>query len=984
MKISTLLGQQVDPDPIFFITITREGKNMFKLNRLSAAILFVTSVASPSVFAQEPVEEVLVQGIRGSLSRAADMKRESAVIQDSIVAEDIGKFPDQNVAESLQRITGVTISRANGEGAQVSVRSFGPQFNIVKLNHRTLATTTGNRSFDFQVLPSELIGGADVIKSPTADLSAGSIGAYVNVRTPRPLQNRGFNAVASANVNYHELAEEVNPEFSGLVSNTFADDTVGVLIGATFKESDGRIDNYRATHWAQYSGNGSGFGLPLGENTLGEDGEPTELAGSRGPGRTIFNMVDENRKRTGALAVLQWEPSTNFSTTADLLHTELDREFLGSGLQVPNQTLSRYTRAVVSDSGTLLEATIANTDLEMNVAYGLQESSTSALGINSVFTDGALTLEFDAAFSKAESSFEGDDTTALHYTLFNESGDIEPGEIILDYRNDIPDMRTTGALNVTDMSKVRAAWQRYAASDVEDEVNELKLDALYELESGIVQSVKAGVAYADRSISFMEYGTEFDPVSGGETWNGAGMWIGDGSTWGTDASIGALPAGILTMSDSNFMDGVSGGFPRQWVQIADHKAYRNATQAYLERRVANGDTSRANIVNAGWDTVYLSPGGSYANDEETTSAYAQLNMAGDLGGFMWSGNLGGRYVSITNTAKGTASTINLLRLNEASSNLPDQVDNTATTSPEAMEVETSENHFLPSLNWKLDLGDGQYLRTAAAKTITRPSLGDAGVNLQESAGVDSPTVAITGGNPYLNSYEVTQLDLAYEYYTDEDNAYSVTYFYKDISNFISTINTVGPWDGPIEPRLVDAYAANGQIVSFNSTRKENRPGGVVQGLELGALHYFSYLPGFWNGFGVQANYTYAHSEDKDAAPINQPLVPEPGSGLEGFAKHSYNVVAFYDKEAFQTRLAYNWRDNFLSSRSGDGLQPEYTEDYGQLDLTMSYDVTDYLTVSFEAINLTNETRLMYLGQRDRVSLVEMSGTRMQLGVRANF
>lgn len=957
---------------------------MFKLNALSAAILFATSVNSAGVHSQEQVEEVVVQGIRGSLSRAADMKRDSAVIQDSIVAEDIGKFPDQNVAESLQRVTGVTISRVNGEGSQISVRSFGPQFNIVKLNHRTLATTTGERSFDFQMLPSELIGGADVIKSPTADLSAGSIGAYVNVRTPRPLQDRGFHAVAAAKANYHDLAEEINPEFSGLVSNTFANDTIGVLLGATFKESDGRIDNYRATHWAQYSGNGSGFGLPLGEDTLGEDGQPTDLAGSRGPGRTIFNMADENRKRTGAMAVLQWEPGNNFSTTVDLLHTKLDREFLGSGLQVPNQTLSRYTRAMVSDSGTLLEATIANTDLEMNVAYGLQESTTNALGINSVFTEGALTIEFDAAFSKAESNFEGDDTTALHYTLFNENGDIEPGEIILDYRNDIPDMTTTGALDVTDISKVRAAWQRYEASEVEDEVNELKLDVLYEIDKGVLQSVKAGVAYEDRRISFLEFGTEFDPVSGGETWNGAGMWIGDGSTWGTDANIGVLPSDVLTMSDGNFMDGVSGNFPRQWVQIADHKAYRNATQTYLEQRVANGDGWRANIVNAGWDTTYLSPGGSYTNDEETTSAYALVNLAGELGDFIWSGNVGGRYVSITNTANGTASTIDLLRLNEESSNLPEQVDNTATTSPEAMKVETTENHFLPSVNLKLDLGDGQYVRTAAAKTITRPSLSDAGVNLQETAGVDSPTVSISGGNPELNSYEVAQFDLAYEYYADDDNAYSITYFFKDISNFISTINTVGPWDGPIEPRLADAYAATGQTVSFNSTRKENRAGGVIQGLELGALHYFNYLPVFWDGFGVQANYTYADSEDKDAAAINQPLVPEPGSGLEGFAKHSYNIVAFYDKDAFQARLAYNWRDNFLSSRSGDGLQPEYTEDYGQLDLSMSYDVTDHLTVSFEAINLTNETRLMYLGQRDRVSLVEMSGTRMQLGLRADF
>lgn len=938
----------------------------------------VAAAISANAVAQD-LEEVVVTGIRASLQQASDLKRNSNVIQDSIVAEDIGKFPDQNVAESLQRVTGVSISRAAGEGSQISVRSFGPQFNIVKLNHRTLATTTGERSFDFQLLPSELIGGADVIKSPTADLSAGSIGAYVNVRTPRPLENPGFHAAAAVKVNYQDLAEEVNTEFSGLISNTFADDTIGVLFGATFKETDNRIDNYRATHWNEYSNSGFGFPIP---NTLGEDGQPTTLAGSRGPGRSIFTMNDENRQRSGAIAVFQWEPSGNFSTTVDLLHTKLDLERLGAGLQVPLQHESKYTRAVVSNTGTLLEATIADTDLEMNVDYALQELTTNAFGVNSVYTQGALTLEFDAANSKAESDWEGDNTTALHYTMYDGNGNIVPSEIILDYRNDVPDLRTTGGLDVLDISKVRSAWQRYAASDVEDEVTELKLDALYEIDAGVVQSVKAGVAYEDRTISFKGFGTEFDAVTGGATWNGAGMWIGDGSTWGGPSTIGVLPGSVLTLSDSNYMGGVSGNFPRQWVELANHQAYRAATQAYLENLIATDPAQawRADIVNAGWDTTYQDAAGSYSNSEENTSAFVMVNLEGEF----WSGNVGVRYVDITNTAAGSASLIEELQLDEGASTLPDLVINTATTSRVPHAVESSEQHVLPSLNLKLDLGGGHILRTAAGKTISRPNLRDAGVNYSESPGVNTSVVRITGGNPELKSYEVTQFDFGYEFYAENDNAYSVAYFYKDITNFISTLTTVGPWGGPVQPELAAAYAENGDFVQYNSTRRHNRDGGVIQGIELGALHYFSYLPGFWNGFGVQANYTYSDSEDKDATPINQPLVPEPGSALEGFAKHSYNIIAFYDKDAFQARLAYNWRDSFMASRSGDGLQPRYTEDYGQLDLSMSYDITDSMTVSFEANNLTNETRLEYLGQRDRVSLVEMTGRRYLFGMRTSF
>lgn len=968
---------------------------MTKRSKVSMAVIIALSasglsqaVANAQESAANDVEVIQVRGIQSSLTEAMSLKQNADSIQDSIVAEDIGKFPDQNVAESLQRITGVSISRVNGEGSQVTVRSFGPVFNVVKLNNRTLATSTGGREFDFQVLPSELIAGADVIKSPTADLAEGSVGAYINVRTARPLDSNGFHAAGSVNAKYHSLSQEVKPDVTAIVSDTFVDDTFGVLLGISYKDSAGRIDNYRTSHWNQYSGGTSavgGYGFPLDPaNVLGEDGNPTSLEGSRGPGRTIFNSLSENRERLGSNLVLQWEPNEHFMSTVDVLYTQLDRDYLGSGLQVPNQESWSYTDAVVSDSGTLLKATLSDIDMEMNVNYGVEKATTTAFGFNNLYTKDALTLEFDASYSKAKSNFEGDDTTALHYTRFDSNGNLLPSSISLDYSNDIPDLSTSGGIDVTDISKVRAAWQRYAANESVDEVTELKLDALYEIDAGPVESIKLGTAYSKRSIEYSSYGTEFDPTNGGETWDGAGMWLGDGSNWGTPATSGVIPNSVLTLSDSNFMDGINGNFPRQWVQIADHKAYRDATQALLEQMVGNGDDWRAGRVGLGWDTPFYSPGGSYANEEHTLATYLRVNLAGELGGFLWTGNVGGRYVSIDNTATGTASTIDLLYLNAESSQLPNSVDNTSVTSAKSSEVITNEHYFLPSANLKFDLDDGHIVRGAFAKTITRPGLSDSGVNVQESAGVDSPVVAISGGNPYLKSYQVSQFDLSYEYYANNGNTYSVGLFYKDISNFISTITTVGPWEGPIDPILADAYAVNNQSVSFTSSRKENRAGGTVKGLELGALHLFDELPGFWSGFGLQANYTFADSQDDDAAPVNLPSVMEPGNGLEGFAKNSYNFVGFYDKDGIQARIAYNWRDKFLSSRSGDGIQPEYNDSYGQLDMSMSYDINETFTVAFEASNLTNETRLQYYGQRDRVSLLEMSGTRYQLGVRATF
>jgi TonB-dependent receptor len=281
------------------------------------------------------------------------------------------------------------------------------------------------------------------------------------------------------------------------------------------------------------------------------------------------------------------------------------------------------------------------------------------------------------------------------------------------------------------------------------------------------------------------------------------------------------------------------------------------------------------------------------------------------------------------------------------------------------------------------MSDEDYLRFGSAKTITRPNMRAKSANFQESSWAGN-IVYIGGGDPNLKPYEVTQFDLSYEHY-GEHTSYSVGYYYKDITSFISSFTTTGPFDVAVEQDLQDAWDDEGLTggVTYSSTRPTNRTGGTVSGLEFAAMHTFDYLTGFWSGFGVQANYTLADSEDKDQTEVVRPGIPEPSTGLEGFAENSYNIVGFYDKDGVGVRLAYNYRDEFLMSRTnGDG--PKYSDGYGQLDFSASYDINDNATVMFEATNLTDETQTQYLGQRDRVGLVELSGARYNLGVRVSF
>ena len=206
----------------------------------------ITPVIAQEQTAQEDVEVIQVSGIRGSLLRAMDIKRDSTGIVDAISAEDMGKFPDTNLAESLQRITGVSIDRASGEGSQVTVRGFGAANNLITLNGRQLPTTTGSRTFDFANLASESVSGVEVYKTADASVTSGGIGATINLSTHRPFQSPGTKATFGAKLVDDKSTDkgDVTPEISGLYSQTFADETFGISISGSYQERESGMQQF--------------------------------------------------------------------------------------------------------------------------------------------------------------------------------------------------------------------------------------------------------------------------------------------------------------------------------------------------------------------------------------------------------------------------------------------------------------------------------------------------------------------------------------------------------------------------------------------------------------------------------------------------------------------------------------------------------------------------------------------------------------------
>ncbi|MDX2368879.1 MAG: TonB-dependent receptor plug domain-containing protein, partial [Colwellia sp.] len=288
-------------------------KNIFKKTRLATSLSLILGASTLSpVFAAEDanVEVIEVRGIRGSLVESMDIKRSANGVVDAITAEDIGKFPDSNIAESLQRITGVSIDRSNGEGAKITVRGMGPEFNMVTLNERQMPSVgsllpgSKGRAFDFGNISSDAVSAVEVYKTARADLPTGGIGATVNMKTARPLNSSGFKGVISAKAVHETSVEDVGddftPEVSGLFSNTFADDTIGVLVSGSYQDRNNREQNAAVDNWIPNADTGTGV---ITDNNEREDGATWY------PQNAGYGIKDTSRQRTNAQLVLQYAPT---------------------------------------------------------------------------------------------------------------------------------------------------------------------------------------------------------------------------------------------------------------------------------------------------------------------------------------------------------------------------------------------------------------------------------------------------------------------------------------------------------------------------------------------------------------------------------------------------------------------------------------------------------------------------------------------------
>lgn len=886
-------------------------------------------------------EDIVVTGIRASQKASIDIKRDSIGVVDSIVAEDLGKLPDQNVAESLQRVAGVTIERNRGEGRYITVRGFGPKFNAVTVNGRTLATDNNGREFSFDVLPSEIIAGADVFKSPQANLNGASIGATVDVHTLRPIdQKEQFAFSASAGQMWAEIADKFNPELSGVASWRNADRTIGLSLSGVYTRRQTRNDEFTI---------GAGH---VKRGSLAADPEEGRNANEYffnrvGPDVTPFTQVDmpsnlspfffeRDLKRYGVSASFQVRPTDTLTVSLDGLYskakfteqqTGLAYDF--SGGKVVEQIVKGGSIVDgVQTGGEVEYQKIQGGFVDQILQYDQRNVMTNQFGANVEWKPSdSFKLKLDASRSKAERrGKENNLFTTIRRKNIDLWYDRRGDSPIYDYGFTSPNY-PNAATNPQGITAHYYIWG--GGTDVDDKIGEYRADAEWKATSNLTLFTGGMIANRKKTLTADE------------------MPFGEQCAYcGSDR---LLPTSLFSPTNRNFFQG---GGPdniiRDWV-------------IYSPQQLVSVIDQYATEDGKAFNPAVFSPSASSVIDEKVKIGYVMANFETMLGSMPLTINAGLRYENTDYTSSGASRTILSAKPRVDANGNPTGQNDIVVSGVVPVSFRGKYDDWLPSLNIKLEAAEDLILRLSASKVMTRPTLTD--LSPRQSIQTNPGNETISRGNPNLQPFRAKQIEAGAEWYFADSSLLSFAAFYKKIDSFVALFTT---------PQTVDQ-------VTFQVTVPGNGKGATVKGFEVGYRQAFTGLPAPFDGLGVQTSFNYTAS---NANYTN--AVTNVSYGLEGLSKYSYSLVGFYEKYGVQARLAYTWRDKFLQVAVGRNGDAEYFDAYGQLDAGLSYEVTPNFTIFADAINLNNAKEFIYSVNPDRTKEYRQTGRRLSGGVRVRF
>jgi len=958
---------------------------------VQAAPMLLLAVGASAQQADPTLNTVVVSGVRAALESALNAKRNDNGIVDVIKAEDMGKFPDTNLAESLQRVPGVVIDRDGGEGRSITVRGLGQDFTRVRINGiEALATTGGtdssgganrSRGFDFNVFASELFNTVTVRKSSSADVEEGSLGATVDLQTSRPFDLKGFNAMISAKENYNDLSQKTTPRAAFLISNTNDDRTFGVLVSGAFSKRSLYEEGFSTVRWDNGPSVG-GWCAPMGvtanpststTTTCGPAaqgvariaGTPEAIAAYNAasdaanfaPRLPRYGRLTHEQDRVGLTGSMQFKPAADSLLTFDMLYSKLkatrQEDFLEgfSFARTASQggkTQTSVLSSIYGPNGALLYGLYNGVDIRSESRY--DELSTT-------FTQPTLTwdqrlsdtVKMVAMVGSARSVFDNPIQTTVTLDAPNVNGysiDFRGNDRLplITYPSNINNLLGIVGVPVATSGTQPSLGTNISNSEIrlrpQSAINQNdmgKLDLIWDAAEGM--SVKGGLNYKKYTYS----STDTRRGNQNETIFGVPAGTDPSSLVTTITNFGKglnLPAGTLT----------SWNIPNIAAIAQAYNIYCNCLQS--GPLGGPGDFTMSSTTNG-------NARGKNADVQETDqSAYLMADFETTLGDLPLRGNIGVRYVTTNMVTNGY----------------------TSVGGGTLVSISNNYTDILPALNLAANVSKDVVVRVAAASVMARPQLS----NLNPGGSMTtSGNLSISTGNPTLAPFRAKTLDTSLEWYYDRNAFVGLGLFGKDISTYIQTLKTTVPYSTTGLPMsLLPANFTGSEV--FEVSTPINTAGGILKGLELNIQQPLTFLPGVGKNFGVLYNYTAVSSQIAYA--LNTTGTQTIVDNLLNLSPMSQNVTLYYDDGTLSGRLSASYRSDYLTKVPGSNNNDvEGKNATTNLDLSVSYKFDKHLEGTLEATNLLNTPNDQFVSRARNSSVVyNVTGRELMVGLRYKF
>lgn len=994
-----------------------------------ASALVLASVLQPAAFAQNGAAEessqktldtIVVTGYKKSLADALETKRNSGNVVDAIAAEDIGKSTDQNIAEALQRVTGISISRVDGEGSSIVARGVSADFNNITLNGVSLTSSGDSQGVDLSQFSADVLAGIEVVKTPSADHDEGSLGASIRLNGFKPLDARKDRRILEVQSRYSPLPEQgdldLHDVFGGdrkislSLSEKFLDDKLGLALVASSETQTTRQDIYHTSNMPVAN-------LPLGATNI-ETGEViTEFDYGNGPvpikaltrNGVFYETKIAERDRDTVTGTVQYQPDETTDIQVDLTWSE---QTVNNDNFRFNILTNRNNRAPVNPdlAGNLLfDPNTYTLVRDVNVAEDVPQGNRNRPGpvqfldtqdettnTNFVFSANVEKVVGDWTFtlrggqSKTESSL-GDN---LFVRFINDRANSARRNGLVSGYDCQPDPEICSIVLSEGFAEDPTNFLFHTASvqsrEIEDTASSAYFDVDWDRSFGPISSFEAGLKWSSHEKDGQATNLSLNNFSTGGVLREGGQTLAD--FIGTDT----------TPTDY----GTEFGVQRNSVTDGFFKVDGQLALAEIERRGAEGlltlqtDLNNTRTIKNDVFGAYLKANIATFDDRLTGDVGLRVVKteveADGFSGFRFSnGSFVNREenVAFFGSVEEVFAAIGRDTIGDITIDPPTAID----PPPFAVAATHEYTNVLPSLNLNFLATDDVIMRFAASQTIARPRIDDLRPGFIVTESIFNPNSTANFGATNLDPYKSTNLDLSFEWYFDDSSLFSVTLFNKDFTDFAERASFQSYYtdfreefynaDGSIKDGIEFSTDVAGVLLPLSGgantagcfpnreqdlsnpvgdagcdllivTQSRNGEGGYVRGIETSFQHNFEYLPGLLSGIGVQGNFTYSDSKVDDELDADGNVI-FPGTPLLGTSEFTYNTTVFYEKDGLLLRLAYNDRSDYLVSRSTSQNNLQWVEGFDTLDFSAGWDITDRVSLNFQAQNLTNTVTRTY-------------------------